>query len=125
MAVDSLPPAPPATALEGTTMTDMEVETALRDSAAMELTYQRAIDGTGDEDNEDNEDNGSEEDDAARVGDTMGWVNAFIFNTHRKGGQQMEVSVLKLYKVSTLCGSLWPIHAHRLVSGMATQCASR
>jgi hypothetical protein len=101
-------------------MTDTEVKTALCNSAAVELTYQRAIDGTGDKDNEDNEDNGGKEDDAARIGDVMGWVDAFIFNTRRKGGQQMEASVLKLYKVSMLHGSLWPIHAHRLTSGMAT-----
>jgi hypothetical protein len=40
MAVDSPLPAPPATALEGTMTTDTEVETVLRDSAAVELTYQ-------------------------------------------------------------------------------------
>jgi hypothetical protein len=77
--------------LEGMVMTDMEVKTVLHDSVAMELTYQRAIDGTGDKDN------ASEEDNATCIGDMMGWVNAFIFNMHHKGGWQMEVSVLKLY----------------------------
>jgi hypothetical protein len=114
MAVDSLPPAPPATALEGMMTTDMEVETTLHDSTAVELTYQQAIDGTGDKDNS------GEEDNAARVEDTMGWVDAFIFNMHHKGGWQTEVSVLKLYKVSMLRGLLWPIHTHHLTSGMAT-----
>jgi hypothetical protein len=42
--------------------------------------------------------NQGNEDDTAHVGDVMGWVN---FNMHCKGGQQMEASVLKLYKVST------------------------
>jgi hypothetical protein len=117
--------------------TDTEVLTVLRDSAAVELTYQRAIDGTGDEDHKDNEDNGGEddgdegrldqgnEDDVARVGDAMGWVDAFIFNMRCNGGRQTEASVLKLYKVSTLRGSPWPLRAHRLASGMATWCASR
>jgi hypothetical protein len=40
MAVDSPLPAAPATALEGMTTTDMEVETMLCDFMAVELTYQ-------------------------------------------------------------------------------------
>jgi hypothetical protein len=106
-------------ALEGTMMTDMEVKTVLHDSVAVELTYQQVIDGTGDEDNS------SEEDNTTCIGDVMGWVDAFIFNMHCKGGWQMEALVLKLYKVSTLHGSPWPICAHHLTSGMATQCASQ
>jgi hypothetical protein len=117
MAVNLLLPAPPAMALEGMVMTDTEVKTMLHDSTAVELTYQQAIDGTGDEDNS------SKEDNATHIGDMMGWVNTFIFNTCHKGGWQMEALVLKLYKVSTLCGSLWPICTHHLMSGMATQCA--
>jgi hypothetical protein len=129
MTVDSLPPAPPTTALEGTTMTDMEVKTMLHDLAAMKSTYQQAINGTGDKNNKDNKDNGSSDDgderhlnqgnkdDVTHVEDTMRWVN---FNMHYKGGQQMKALVLKLYKVSTLHGLLWPLHAHHLMLGMAT-----
>jgi hypothetical protein len=94
-AIGPLPPHP-ATALEGM-VTDAEVGKVLDDAASVELTYQQAIDDKG----------------------TMGWVDDFIFNTRRTGGQNTEASVLKLYKVSTLCG--WPrfVHAHCLLSGMA------
>jgi hypothetical protein len=79
---------------------DVEDETVLRDSALVELTYQQAIDGTGDDDDQGDEGN------AAQAEDTMEWVDDYIYNTRRKGGQQTEASVLKLYNVSTLSGWL-------------------
>jgi hypothetical protein len=127
-AVGSLPPFS-ATALEDmTTVTDLEVETALRDSASVELTYQQAINGNGDDDDDDDSEDDEDEADLDQgnegntecIGDAMGWVDSFIFNTRRKGGRQTETSVIKLYKVSTLHGRPWFLHAHRLTSGMVT-----
>jgi hypothetical protein len=85
---------------------DLEVETALRDSASLELTLQQAIDGggTGEEmDQEVDEEDQEEEDDRANEGGSaMDWVDNFILNTRRKGGRQTETSVVKLYKVRTM-----------------------
>jgi hypothetical protein len=91
--------------LEDMTSTDLEVETALRDSASLELTFQQAIDGGGDDDNDEGDDDEEEdqeegEDEANEGCGTMDWVDNFILNTRRKGGRQTETSVLKLYKVS-------------------------
>jgi hypothetical protein len=79
-------------------VTDAEAGNVLDDAASVELAYQQAINDEG----------------------TMGWVDDFIFNTRRPSGQSTEASVIKLYKVSTLCGWLRLVHAHCLSSGMAT-----
>jgi hypothetical protein len=88
--------------LEDMVSTDLEIETVLRDSASLELTFQQAIDGGGDDNDDEEEDKDKEEgeDEANEGGGTMDWVDNFILNTRRKGGRQTETSVLKLYKVS-------------------------
>lgn len=90
---------------------------ALRDTASVELSYQRAIDGEqdGGSEEEDGEDEGGEDgedqqdgEDAFGMGhhaddndnDDMAWVDTCILNARRKGGRQTEMSVLKTYKVS-------------------------
>jgi len=79
--------------------TNLEVETALRDSASLELVFQQAVDGDLDDDgngddNDSNDEEVEEAEDRENEGNTMGWVDRFILNTRRKGGRQTETSVL-------------------------------
>ncbi len=87
---------------------DEDLAGALQDTASVESSYQKAIDGEPDgagseEDGEDGEDRRGDED-AGGTGhhadDDMAWVDTFILNARRKGGQQTEMSVRKTYDVS-------------------------
>jgi cobalamin biosynthesis protein CobT len=103
---------------------------ALQDTASVELSYQKAINGEPDnghgdegekgedegqedrEDQQDDEDAEGTQHDASAAdaddNDDMAWVDTFILNTRRNGGRLTETSILKTYKVSDclflICG---------------------